>query len=177
MKEGLSYQDLQEIVVNNDFSGSIAEFHGILSGLLCIKNDTDYKAWMENALGEAKHGLSDSERHQFLELYETTRRQLQEFDCTFQLFLPDDDCSLDERAEALREWSEGFLLGMGYQANQYDWSEEVKDILNDFIEISRLDTDTSGEEDEVAYTELTEYVRICVQVIHTEIQQKLKRLH
>jgi yecA family protein len=180
MKRGiLSYQDIQDIVLDSDTAGSAAEIHGVLAGLLCINGSVACETWLENALGGAKDDLVATERQLLGDLYETTRQQLKEFDFSFQLLLPDDDSSLSERAEALGEWCEGFLLGIGYQARGADWPGDSGEILSDFVEISRLSSDVSGEADEVAYTELLEYVRVCVQVVRTEYQQQQqpKRLH
>ena len=84
--------------------------------------------------------------------------------------MPGDEDALQGRALALGEWCHGFLQGIGYTGKESGWPDECAEILRDFLEIVRLDPAVAGEADEMAYTELTEYVRIGVQVIHSEFQ-------
>ncbi len=103
---------------------------------------------------------------------------MEDFDFSFSPLLPDDDDSLQERADALGEWCRGFLLGLGYGSNSADWPGECTEILRDFVDITHLDPEASGEEDESAYAELAEYVRVGVQVIQRELRSRpSQRLH
>ncbi len=82
----------------------------------------------------------------------------------FAPLLPDDDEPLAERATALAQWCQGFLYGLGTgRLNSIDeLPGEVGEIVHDLTEISRA---TPGEEDpteddEQAYAELVEFVRV-----------------
>jgi yecA family protein len=178
MKHELSYRDIQDIVLDLSDSGSAAEAHGLLAGLLCMDAGIDVESWLEQILGPDEPSPSGRDRALLVRLFEETRRQLNDFDFSFELFLPDDDQPLSERADALGEWCQGFLLGLGYGSKGADWPGECAEILRDFVEISRLDPEVSGEADEAAYAELAEYVRVGVQVIRSELQSRTpKRLH
>jgi yecA family protein len=178
MKQELSYDDLQEVVSNHPGTGSAAEAHGLLSGMLCMDEGIDCEVWLANLFGPEENATDSYDRSILDRLFETTRRQLQDFDFSFELLLPDDDAPLEDRAQALGEWCQGFLGGLGYGAQGSDWPGECTELLEDFVQISRLDPEASGETDENAYAELSEYVRVGVQVIRSEFQsQTPQQLH
>ena len=175
MKHEPTYRDIQEIVPDYLGSGSAAEAHGLLSGMLCMDAGIDCEQWLENAADPAEPVPEGRDRALFLQLFEETRRQLDDFDFSFEPLLPDDDAPLEERAFALGEWCQGFLAGLGYASKGSEWPGECTEILRDFVEIARLDPAVAGEADEAAYAELTEYVRVGVQVIHSELQSGTPR--
>jgi uncharacterized protein YgfB (UPF0149 family) len=53
------------------------------------------------------------------------------------------------------------------------------ELLKDLIAFTHVDGDAEGEEDEVSFTELVEYIRVAVQVIHSDLSQEsdVKALH
>src|SRR5690606_31520995 len=132
MYQEFSYQKVQDIVLNNDSAASAAEAHGVLSGLLCLNGQTDCDQWLEAVFGEARIHLASAEHALLFALCETTRHQLDDFDFSFELLLPDDAHPLSERANALGEWCQGFLYGLGYRSDGGDWPGESTEILHDF---------------------------------------------
>jgi uncharacterized protein YgfB (UPF0149 family) len=130
---------------------------------------TDPAQWLEDFFGDETPQEGDYDRETFEALYRQTRRQLTDTDFSFQPLLPDDQESLDSRALALGEWCHGFLQGLGYTGETSHWPGESSEILRDFLEIVRLDAQTAEDADEEAYAELTEYVRVGVQVIQSEL--------
>jgi yecA family protein len=178
MNQELSYGDIQDVVSNHTGTGSAAEAHGLLSGLLCMDAGIDCELWLEHLFGPETQAPDGRDRGLLAQLFETTQRQLEDFDFSFEPLLPDDESPLETRALALREWCQGFLGGIGYGAKGSDWPGECTEILEDFVEISRLDPEASGETDETAYAELSEYVRVGVQVIRSEFQSRTpQQLH
>jgi len=149
----------------------------MLSGMLCVDLSTDSRQWLGDFLGDPT--LPDGNaRASMIELFEATRRQLEDLDFSFEPLLPGDDTPLTERAEALGEWCQGFLLGIGYAGKDSAWPGESAEILGDLLEIGRLDPEASGDADESAFTELAEYVRVGVQVVLAEfMSRKPERLH
>ena len=94
-------------------------------------------------------------------------------DMEFEPLLPPDTESLEERTQALAEWCQGFLYGLG-AGSIPDASElpgEVGEVVRDFIEITHADVDVDqGEEsNENAYAELVEFVRVGVQLLFEEL--------
>lgn len=169
MNQDISFGEVQESLSGSGATGSAAEAHGLLSGLLCMDSAMDSRQWLQACFGTEPDGIPGVNRERLRQLFDQTRRQLVDFDFSFEPLLPEDDDSLAGRAQALGEWCHGFLQGIGYTGNDSGWPGECTEILRDFCEIVRLDPSAAGEADETAYAELTEYVRIGVQVIHSEL--------
>lgn len=179
MKLNLSYERIQDAVQHSNVGISAAEAHGVLAGMLCVYGGVEREQWLAAVFGEADADLSEDDYDVLLGLCEQTRLHLGENDCSFELFLPGDDTELQERAHALAQWCQGFLYGLGYLENGAGWPGESGEVLRDLAEISQLDSEAAGEADEVAYMEISEFVRVGVQLIHGEFQeqQQPQRLH
>jgi hypothetical protein len=177
MNNIVSFEEIQDALTHSDVSGTAAEAHGLLSGMLCMDVATDCHQWLGDFFGAELSEIQGEDRLQLDRLYQQTRRQLVDFDFSFGPLLPDDEDSLENRAQALGEWCHGFLQGIGYTGKQSGWPGEMNEILADLLEIVRLDPAAAGEGDESAYTELTEYVRVGVQVIHSELQSQTPPQH
>lgn len=91
-----------------------------------------------------------------------------EFD--FELLLPDDSVALDTRVTALAEWTQGFLVGVVEAGATWSTAPAVvREVIADFAEIARLrGGGLEDEDDEGAYAELVEYVRMGVVLIYGE---------
>jgi yecA family protein len=176
----LSYQAVENVVAHNDATISAAEAHGILAGMLCANHEMDCEQWLSQVFDEARDHLTEGEVATMRELYDTTRELLEAVDFSFELFLPDDHADLVERAQALSGWCQGFLYGIGYGGAEAQWTEDCAEVLRDLADISRLDANASGEADEVAYTEISEFVRVGVQLVRGDLWQPSpvnRRLH
>lgn len=85
--------------------------------------------------------------------------------------LPEDARPLAERATALYDWVRGFLFALGIQGiAERDLSGQTREILHDFIDLTRLDLDAldDHEENEEALTELIEFIRVSAMWIYEE---------
>jgi uncharacterized protein YgfB (UPF0149 family) len=176
----LSYQAVEDVLLANEAPVGAAEAHGMLAGLLCADAGADGGLWLSQIFGEAHEDLSETELGTLLELYDETRKRLEAVDFSFQLFLPDDQALLVERAEALSDWCQGFLYGVGHAGQGRDWPDDCAEVLRDLADISRLDSNASGEEDEVAYAEISEFVRVAVQLVRGDLRRPAplkSRLH
>ena len=172
---------LDEILFKVDATMGAAESHGALCGMLCARGSTDLSEWMGHVLGEQEQGnvflrdLAD----QLTVLHQSTLGQMNDPYGGFQLLLPDDDDELGERTVALGDWCLGFVYGLaaGGVSEESELPEDTKELLMDFIEISRAGNDPSDvvddsdeEEDEQAFVEIVEYVRTGVLLINEELQ-------
>ncbi len=171
---------LDETLFKVDATMGAAESHGALCGMLCAQGTTDLSEWMGHVLGEQEKGnvfLRDL-ANQLSDLHQSTLGQMNDPYGGFQLLLPDDDDELDERAEALGDWCLGFVYGLaaGGISEDSELPEDTRELLADFIEISRAGNDVSDiedvsdEEDEIAFVEVVEYVRTGVLLINEELQ-------
>ena len=170
MPQTLSYEDVEETLIHSELPGTPPELHGLLTGMLSMDLATDQSQWLSDFFGEAATEIEGQDAQRLQQLFQETRRQLADFDFSFELLLPDEEVPLPLRARALGEWCHGYLTGIGYTGEGPDWPGECTEILRDFLEIVRLDDRSDDEADEEAYTELQEYVRVGVQVIRSEFQ-------
>lgn len=155
-----------------------SEVHGTLCGLLCANVSATASQWQDNLWPYAadKNDLIKAEALETLnQLHDTTRLQLNDPNCEFEILLPDDDDPLDKRVNALGDWCQGFLVGLTLGGIK-DFSplpEDAREVANDMVEIARAGTsyDLEGsEEDENAYAELVEYLRVGILLINEELQ-------
>ncbi|HID49289.1 MAG TPA: UPF0149 family protein [Chromatiales bacterium] len=146
-----------------------AEFHGQLCGLLAVDDRLSVPDWLAKTLpGVDPASLPAATRTLFEDMLENSRAALRDAEFGFRLLVPDDEAELAVRVEALGHWCQGFLLGV-HAAGVQDTKAlpgELPEILDDFLGISQAESYelVDAEEDEAAYTELLEYVRISAQL-------------
>jgi len=147
---------------------SAAEAHGTLTGMICSNAGISSQRWLGELFDEEEGNteLTMLNSEMLSSLFEQTRYIMGEESFEFDLLLPDDQFPLADRAIAFGEWCRGFLYGIGaYYSQSNNLSDECSEVLRDISEISRLDSSVEEEEDESAFMELTEYVRVGVQLI------------
>lgn len=166
----MTYQVINEIVVQNDADLSAGYAHGMAAGMLCTNEQAQSEEWLAELF---RHGTlpDDDDRAALIHLFEDTRSLLASDDYEFDLLLPDDDAPLSAQVEALTYWCQGFLLGIGFTQATSDLSKEAREILKDMIEFTKLDTEAEGEEDESDFMEITEYMRSAVLLLRSELNQ------
>ncbi len=148
-------------------AGGLAECHGVLCGLVCRKPGGSASGFLHH-LEQLKLLVNPDAALAvaLTEAFESTVRQLADEDMGFELWLPDDDDLLEDRTIALARWCSGFLAGLA-SGGPFDMlSEEAREAIDDLQQIARAeltvpeDLGQECEEDEVAFTEIVEYVRI-----------------
>jgi uncharacterized protein len=153
-----------------------AEGHGCLCGALCTSPDYTLERWLDELVaiddeddGKQELAPDDALRLLFLD----THRALRGDEMEFEPLLPDDDEPLERRATALAQWCQGFLYGFGTgkPMRDEDLRGQVNEILRDLSHIAAaaVDVGAAGEEEEEAYAEVVEYLRVGVQLIHDEL--------
>ncbi len=166
----MAYKTIDTIFQQIDEDSSAAEAHGMATGMLCMDYRTETTAWLNEAVHEQGR-LLEEERSTLDALFETTRELLESNSFEFDLFLPDDDCPLHERVDALKSWCRGFLFGVGYSSSSKDWPGDTGEIVKDITEFSRMDAEVEDEEDENAYMEIHEYLRAAVLLFAEEFNE------
>ena len=90
----------------------------------------------------------------------------------FSLFLPEDLVVDAQRLVAVRDWCQGFLygIGLGGDAVIKQASPQMRDLLRDITEITRLATDDvdNSSENQSALIEIEEYLRVGVLLLREE---------
>ncbi len=179
---------LEGLLFDMDAALGATESHGALCGMLCAQGSTEASQWMLHVLGE--HAETSKQLQAagklLLQVHQLAVEQMNDNDIEFELMLPDDDEPLESRVEALGTWCQGFVYGLslGGITEDSELPEDSKELIKDILEISRAgyiaddeaeaelnaSMDDADEEDEVAFMEVCEYVRIDIMFIYEELQ-------
>ena len=150
-----------------------AECDGALYGSLISAGEASREHWLAEVLGSG--GYRGAERCWRLleENWQAAAELIESESYNFSPLLPLDNEPLSQRTQALGEWCGGFLFGLGIGGvNELDdFSDEAQGVIEDLSEITRIETTPGGDESaEVAFAQLTEYVRAGVQILLDEIR-------
>ncbi|MFV2004933.1 MAG: UPF0149 family protein [Gammaproteobacteria bacterium] len=185
----LNYPDipqLEGLLFDVDAMLSATESHGALCGMLCAQGATDAAQWMLHVLGEREESSKTLQQagKMLLHMHQVTTEQMNDSDVEFDLMLPDDAETLEARVDALGTWCQGFVYGLaaGGVKEDTDLPDDSKELIKDILEISRAgyaaddeaelnaSVENDNEEDEVAFMEVSEYVRMGILLIYEELQ-------
>ena len=183
--------ELEELLYRIDAAMGAADAHGALCGMLCARGTIELSEWVDHVIGEQEQGneMLHDVVHKLSELHQSTLEMINDATGDFKLLLMDDDDPLSERVETLSAWCQGFIYGLaaGGIKEGSELPEDTAELLKDMIEISRAghDVDDTGVEesddndDEEAYMEIEEYVRMGVLLIYEELQplQSTQTIH
>mgnify|MGYP006072980337 FL=1 len=169
----LDFASVQAIITTESVQVHAAELHGVLTGLVCAGfpfESHDYLAMITDLFNEGENlpvKVKTIVKLTFSDIW----KNILDDSYGFQLMLPDDDDSIVERGHALSVWVQGFNLGFGlHQKDKAIVSEDVKEVLSDFAEIANLSDEMEEDENnEQAYFEIAEYVRISSLLCFTEL--------
>ena len=96
---------------------------------------------------------------------------------SFEILLMDEDESLSDQAVELLNWVQYFLVGFGF--NQRDLktaSNELREIIEDFTNITRMDTELDeSNETQADFYEIIEFVRISSILCHQEYGKQVNK--
>ncbi|HBR98818.1 MAG TPA: YecA family protein [Gammaproteobacteria bacterium] len=175
-----NYDDFSQLLTRCSADVGAAEAHGVLCGLLCSAGSKDVLAlWRSQLLPE--HALepdnpvaADFNAHG-QSLLDATLKQMNNAMLDFALLLPDEREGLMVRADGLAHWCQGFNygLGVGGYRDSDAVSPDVVELVRDFSEIAKAGygaDDIDEEEEESAFIEVEEYVRVGVLLILEELQ-------
>lgn len=171
------YDELNEAFKRLEIATEAAECHGMLCALICADMQPK-QHWLAEILpaGRESGDLLVKELLAMLEaVYAATRQQFDDAEFGVRLLLPDDNEDLSVRLQALAQWCEGFYLGLGIAGiNDLDkLPEDSREIVQDMIDIAQVEVDAgdTGEEDEAAFAEVAEYLRVGVLLVHEELSK------
>ncbi len=181
------FDDVSWELADRDVNLHPSECHGSICGYVCGISSADYTDWMtqvlleidkRDALEEPVNLDLDQKSYDLpglMTVFRVTAAQLSDPGFEFSLLLPSDEVGLEERTEALAAWCQGFLFGLtacGIRKFE-SLSEDVNEVIRDIVEISKAGLNEGvTEEDEAAFEEVVEYVRMGVLLIWTEIRQR-----
>jgi len=168
-----TYDEFERVLKDARALPEPAEAHGTLAGALCSSRDYGLIEWLREILPDDSPDEDALQSPVLQNVYNAMVRTLVGSDSDFQPLLPDDDAPLADRAEALSSWCQGFLygLGSGTTADPGQVSAEAREIIRDFTEITQVGVDAGdeNEENEVAFAEVVEFVRVGAQLLFVEL--------
>jgi len=153
---------------------SPAEVQGLLCGLLCHAKGDARGKWINELLDEGLPSASLKKLQTVLDkIYSSTVKAMNDQEFSFAPLLPHDKCSITERSQSLSIWCQGFLYGFGLSENSMEkrLTELGREALKDLTEITRMDSDVieESEENEAAFIELEEFLRVAVMTIYGDL--------
>lgn len=178
MDEKVEFDTLEEALRRCGSNWDAAQTHGLLTGRLAIAGVAAGPDWLLQVLQDTdENNAALAECRKYLDsLYQLTYWQLSERLSEFEPLLPHDEDDVQHRAAALGHWCEGFLHGLvstkhGDALKERLAAEPLADIIKDMLQITRagLDEESDLEENEAAYTELVEYLRVAAQLSYEEL--------
>ncbi|HWS02338.1 MAG TPA: UPF0149 family protein [Gammaproteobacteria bacterium] len=170
------YLELEQALGRAEAVASPAEVHGLLCGLLCAAGRLEENSWLAQVFVEVdnQNVAFQQGRAAVQQLASWTVSAMNDPVLGMDLVLPADAEPLAERTAALGEWCQGYLLGLaaGGVTQDTQLPEDAAELIRDFTDIAAagFEVDASDEEDEVAFTDVVEYVRVGVLLINDELQ-------
>lgn len=168
----LTHARLEAALHGTELGIDASELDGLLTGYVCGGG----KAGRESLSTALQLDSDDPQLNELLAgMHDTCVRHLGQMDMNLEPLLPADGNSLHERADALVDWTRGFLGGFGLAGTAADaLSGDGREVLRDLgvIAASRLtldEADENADEDESALMELLEFVRVGAMLLQTEV--------
>ena len=148
-----------------------SELHGFVCGLLATGATPDKKRWQDELAQLLELDAVPADLNQsFLQLADTSNKQLQDRNFDFQLLLSDEAEDITARTQSLGHWCQGFLHGFGVGAPKGDLSPTSNEALQDLSAIAQVDAEEldSSDETENHLLQVEEFVRVAVLNIFIE---------
>jgi uncharacterized protein YgfB (UPF0149 family) len=173
-----AYRHLDAALRRSGAGGDAAQAHGHNTAGLAVRGADAARDIIARILEQV--APDTAERHEGEVLgragVETTGRALAGRLSGFSPLLPGDDEPAARRTEALAHWCEGFLHGLVSSERSAELekrlaAEPIADIIRDMLEMTRAVADGADarEEEEQAYAEIVEYLRIAAQLVYEEL--------
>ena len=161
----------------------ISEYHGTICAYLCCDSfqEDDLLPKEVSFDGSSVSAQIIEFKHALYELISDTINSFNDTEMSFYPFLPPDSEELSIRAHSLSNWCQGFIDALGtfisdrrLTINQSDQTF-IGEIIEDFSQISTLSKTTveNGNEEELAYFEVVEFVKVGTQLVYEELKREI----
>ena len=178
MTSDTEYEPLNDALKRAGSSWDAAQAHGLLAGRLAVGGAAAGPDWLGQVMeGTDPSNVLPKECAALLnEIFQSTERHFSERLSQFMPLLPSENESRAARTEAIGHWSEGYLHGLVSSEHSEPMkkrlaAEPVAGIIKDLLAITQatVEDDSDREEDEAAYTEIVEYIRVAAQIVYEEL--------
>lgn len=180
MSAAPNFINTTDLLAQHDIIIDGAELHGMITGMLCGGMSLENQDWIAvlTDVTNNSQAFPDSLITHIRTLFSDTVAQLTDSDFGLVLCLPDIDASLADQGQGLILWVQGFMLGFGlHQPALEQRSDDVKEGLQDFSEISRMESIEDDDEDTQAQLLLLiEHVRVIAMTCFNECQPSQKAM-
>ncbi len=172
----LEYDEIRDFLTQHNWSVGAAEFHGLLSGLICAGvGDDDIDNWLPVLL---QGGYLNNQEYAPIEqevrsVFFEVQNMLNNDGFEYKILLPDDSQTIESRALSLHSWCRGFLSTLieygDIEIDQLstDCCEFVADIQT--ISDAEIQVDDSSDDAESDLIAIEEYLRVGVQLIYEHL--------
>ena len=168
------YQLFVDSIVSLDLPFSGSELHGIMCGYLSAGAAREGVAYLRTLIVNPNDLATRPATLALFALYAVSQQQIESLGFEFQLLLVDENEPLERRAQSFCDWCEGFTQGIRMAGVDYNELEDddTQDALQHITEFADMDFQSLQveEDDERALTEITEYTRMAVLHIHSDLQ-------
>ena len=174
MPSELDIELVMRSLTNIGSESTPSEAHGILCGLLCVKEKLEVDEWINHLSNGLSPGdLLAVKAHELLaQLYNQTVISLADNNLKFDLLLPEDEAVIIS-LQAIAQWAQGFLMGLSLAGIKEfsNYPEDVEEFVETMVSISDADSyDLADDEsDEEAVFELIEFIRMGVLLVNEEM--------
>jgi len=174
LKDALDFDLIADVFVTESITASPAELHGQLCGYLASGVTLPLEDWLSMVVEfcDIEGWKEEASRAAIVELYTATLTLYQNGEFALVPSISDEDSDLCDRGVTLSQWAHGFLAGYGLSGQKNDLSEEIKQILRDFANISGMQAEMrvleNNNDNELDLTELVEYVRLSAMMMYSE---------
>lgn len=171
------YDELAGALKRLNAGTSAADLHGSLCGYLCAGGRGVQQFLTAVSLEHlAADGVDAEARSVIGRLFRSSEQDLDDDSFGFEPILPAGDTPVSERAQALLQWCQGFLggLGVGGFSDERKLSRDGREVLQDMAEIARsqLSFDEDEEVDESALSELLEFARMGALLLREDLRAR-----
>ena len=168
------YIELENAISSSGMVSDPAEIHGVVTGARCRHRKTGEKPDLMKLLPATDKpgpGAGEQLAEMCYRLYRATMDQLLGEDLEFHLLLPPDETPVAERTEAMAAWCSGYLLGLlhGDTIGADQYPGDSAEIIGDIIKISEATAESDDEDENWAYAEVEEYLRVGIQLVFESI--------
>jgi len=180
MEQTIDHDQLEDALRRCGSTWEVAQAHGLLCSRLAAEGAEAGPDWLNQVLEgvDASNALRQECEMLLDVVYGNSYRQLAERQPEFELLLPDDHATVAQRTAALAHWCDGFLHGLvSGQRNDAVRDrlakEPLADIIKDMLQITRadVDEDDNDEDNEQAFAELVEFVRVGAQLAYEDLAE------
>ncbi len=157
----------------SDLALSPSEAHGIFCGLLCSGEAESLTRWLDEILPSTATAGTDSAacRAALTQLACQTQAAIESPRRGFAPLLPETEAPLCERAEAVNDWSRGFLFGLGLNGcDPNTFSGATREAIDDLTELTRIDLNglEDNEDNEQALEEISEFLWVAAMLVYED---------